>query len=251
MQKKQRGRPVMSEIDSFRARAWFYYVAFEEADESPFRLQKLFQPEHIYQSEGRPTSSGAWDKYKAGTRLPSAGFDKLGNPHIAERVGKIHPDSFLILNHPLWEALIPRNIQIKQIGKLVSTMELRDKAYYANFFVLRSQSLEVSILAEAGGKIWIDFGDWEAGFLHLSVHAMLLRNETVQVNERALRGIARNLSYILGFASQAPWIAPFYMELYDYMEAHLWKSLFDRFFDRKPANSDLVGWRKTQKYWVR
>ncbi len=86
-------------VDIFRTIAWYESVTHESAYDTPARLEHAFQ----HNGEGRKR---LWERYcKFGKPTPSVTIK--GRPGIVAIVGKRHPRTRLVFEHPLWIALDP------------------------------------------------------------------------------------------------------------------------------------------------
>ncbi len=246
----KRGRPQRSPVAYFQASAWFNSVALEFNDWSPYRLQKRFQRQQIKNLGEKPTSDGAWDKYRDGTRTPKAGWDKNGFPHIAQLVGEMRPITLLILQHPLWMAMEANVLNFSDLETSAREVPTHVARYYKDIVAPLTGFEYFDLLEQSDDsyRIWVDYNDWQSAFHHLGLHAVLLRIEVIRRSPLALKELVGNLGKILGPVSISPWVSAFYEKLYDWLEQNLWGDLFDRFYDRGPASAR--GWRKTIPYWL-
>lgn len=226
--------------------AWFYAVAHEVGDPSPYRLQKLFQPEQIYRGGDRPTSSGAWNKFRNGTRMPGVGTNAHGQDRIATRVGREYPDTLAILNHPLWQAMSQERLPLSVIAAAVREFPRFEAEYYVDLASPNPITLDI-VEAEADlGKVWVEIGDHKAAFNHFALHLMLLRVEGIRQDARLRPFLAKRLGRILGFVSEVPWVQSFYERLFDWMDINLWGSLFDG----ASLDHERRGWKNTTHLWI-
>lgn len=226
--------------------AWFYAVAYEVGEPSPYRLQQLFQPDQIYRKEGKPTSSGAWNKYRLGMRLPMTGVDTDGRRCIATAVGIQYADTLAVLEHPLWKAMAEKTLPIRDIAAAVKRLPRSEAHYYRDLSAVRSGTYEMDIIEAAGNKIWVNIGDYMGAFNHFAIHLMLLRVDTVRLDLRVQPRMAKNIGRLLGFVAEVPWIHPFYIELFDWMDANVWGDLF-KWIDLPGVQR---GWRRTASLWI-
>lgn len=226
--------------------AWFYAVAHEVGELSPYRLQRLFQPEQIYRDGDRPTSSGAWNKFRNGTRLPGVGVNAHGQDRIATRVGREYPDTLAILNHPLWQAMSQEVLPVSAITAAVREFPRFEAQYYLDLASPKPITLDVAEIEADLGQVWIDLGDHKAAFNHFALHLMLLRLEVIQQDARLKPFLAKRIGRILGFIANVPWVKPYYEQLFDWMDFNLWGSLLQG-SDRKV---DEVGWQSTKPLWI-
>jgi hypothetical protein len=226
--------------------AWFNAVALAAEEGSPCRLQKMFQPEQVRRVDGeRPTSSGSWDKYRAGDRLPKSGFDPDGNPYLAELVGERFPDTLDVLEHPLWDAIQEKPVGIEQILETVDRLPPMHAYYYHDLNVLEPESPVKGILESPGQSIWVDDGHWQMAIEHLAIQLMLLRLDMVRLNATVLPKMAEKLGTLIHITAQAGWISDFHEEFYDWLEANIWRDLFDRHHVDSAKVTGVVGWRRT------
>lgn len=241
-----RGRPRRSGVDRFRATAWFYCVAYETGDYVPHSLQSRFQPEQIYKDGDKQTSSGAWHKYRAGTRLPGVGFDRAGKPRIATTVGEAHPFTLEVFDHPLWDAMRNEPISLRKFDRALKGRPILEAGYYADL----SRRNEVSLVHHPdiplSSGVWIEIGEHAGAFDHLGLHLMLLRIGGIHWDEQMLKFIAKRVGRLLGFVANAPWISPFYEEMFDWMDANVCGKLFNYLED----SDGRVGWRRSRSLWI-
>lgn len=246
-----KGRPERSEIDQFRTMAWFNSVAWCERTDSAFQLQTRFQPAQIRSQGDKPNSSGAWDKYKQGTRSPKDGYDQYGNPHVVTLVGNKHPETLEVWNHLLWLAMCDGRVELAKVYEFVKTLPKNQMHFYLGFEPDIYELSPMSIVYSLKDDVWIEYCDSPAAFNHLAINLMQLRFVLEQNNDASknLPALIKKTAKLIGMASQCPWIEDFYEDLYDWLEINLWGDLFDQHYKPKNA-SNLKGWRSSIQDWL-
>lgn len=102
-------------LDIFRTIAWYETVTHESSYDTPARLEHAFQ----HNGEGRKR---LWERYgKFGKPTPSVTIK--GRPGIVAIVGKRHPRTRRVFEHPLWIALDPHFVpHVPVINELLLQM---------------------------------------------------------------------------------------------------------------------------------
>lgn len=226
--------------------AWYYSTVYETGENSPYRLQARFTPDQIYRHGAVPTSSGAWNKYRAGTRIPRKEPDRLGNIGVATIVGNQYPNTLDVLGHPLWKALNHRSVSIRFIEHAINNLPLPEARYYAA--AASGDYEEIDVLEALNGKIWIEIGDHYAAFDHFALHSMILKTDIVRNSQVMWPFLAKKMGRILGFVAGVPWVEPYFEELFDWMDINLWGRLFNVL---PSPQRQSKGWRRTEYLWIR
>lgn len=253
--KGRRGRRKSTKLDEFHARAWFNAVAHEVDEYSPSKLERIFLKKRFGAEGATKTLTRAWDKYRAGKNLPFDGTRK-NTEGIVGIVGKSYPKTVWIFRHPFWSAAACTRATLPELIKVVNRFDRAVARYYVDLSAAREddpldfgESKKSRYLWDSiGQSIWIERGDYEAALDHLAANLLMLRLETIQFNQHALMGIARNIVKSLGPLSESPWFEDFYEELFDHMEKTIWRRLLDDFCESKVKNRK--GWRKTVDDWL-
>lgn len=104
-------------VDIFRTIAWYESVTHESAYDTPARLEHAFQ----HNGEGRKR---LWERYcKFGKPTPSVTIK--GRPGIVAIVGKRHPRTRRVFEHPLWIALDPHFVpHVPDVNELLLQMHV-------------------------------------------------------------------------------------------------------------------------------
>jgi hypothetical protein len=111
-------------VDIFRTVAWYESVTHESGYDTPSRLEQAFH----HNGEGRKR---LWERYcKDGRPMPSVTIK--GRPGIVAIVGKRHPRTRRVFEHPLWTALDPHFVpHVPAVNELLLRMH---EHVTANFF---------------------------------------------------------------------------------------------------------------------
>lgn len=249
-QKSLRGRPKRSEVDRFQAIAWFNAVSHGMSDDSPFRLEKRFQPENIKTDvDGKQTATRAWDKYRRGERLPKDGYKKDGLPGPVIAAGKSVLDSLYIYRHPIWQAMRADRLSFEEVIKILGFIEPFVSHYYLDLETTDSERQFKAFAESVGMPIWIDLeDDLHISLDHLAIHLMILRMDNFRYDRERFEIIAENIAKTLGPLSVSPWLGEIQEELYDWLEANVWGDIFNRHYDR--GSKSVPGWRRTRSEWL-
>lgn len=247
--KPRRGRPSNTAVDRFQAIAWFNTVADGVGDDSPFRLERRFQPENVRAHDGKQVVTRAWDKYRNGDRLPSDGQKRNGRLGPVLAAGMVIPDSLYIYRHPIWRAMRAKRVSFEEVVSMLGLFQPSVSRYYLD---LRTRNLEHQFEAFSGNvglEIWIDRDDDPHKSLdHLAIHLLILRMENFKHARSRFRVISENIAKTLGPLSVSPWFGSIHEELYDWLEQNLWGDLFDRHYPY--GGQSTPGWRKSRPRWI-
>lgn len=162
-----------SDIERFRAKAWYYSCVVESGADSPGALEREFEQEL---GIGRR----AWEKYKAGTQTPSVTWgDK---PGIVERMAYRFPRTMAVYMSPLWLAL---NLDIRLNSTDVNELLLQlDSSVYIQFLDVSKENLEKDWDHIRGGY-W-DYPSSGLAMDYLAAYLLLLR----ELREMRWRSVA-------------------------------------------------------------
>lgn len=246
----RRGRPKRSEVDRFQAIAWFNTVSHGALDGSPFRLEKLFQPENIKTDEdGKQTATRAWDKYRRGDRLPKDGYKNDGLPGPVIAAGKTILDSLYIYRHPIWRAMRADTLSFEEVIKILGSIEPFVSRYYLDLEIKDSERQFEAFAESVGMPIWIDIDDdFHISLDHLAIHLMILRMDNFRYEKERFEIIAENIAKTLGPLAVSPWLSEIHEGFYDWLEINIWGDIFNRYYDK--GSQSVPGWRKTRQGWL-
>lgn len=249
-QQQRRGRKKRSKVDRFQAIAWFNAVSLGAWEDSPFRLEKRFQPENIKKDEiGRQTATRAWDKYRSGDRLPKDGYKINGLPGPVIAAGMAVPDSLYIYRHPIWHVMRADKLSFEEVIKMLGFIAPFVSHNYLDLETSDSERQFEAFAESVGMPIWIDLeDDFDKSLDHLAIHLMILRMDNFRHTRERFGGIAKNIAKTLEPLSVSPWLGEIHEEFFDWLEVNVWGEIFNRHYDR---GSQLVkGWRKTRSEWL-
>lgn len=246
----KRGRPGRTTVDRLQAIAWFNTVAHRLRDDSPFRLEKFFQPENIRVNvDGKRVTTRAWDKYRDGDRLPSDGCKKDGQPGPVVAAGKVIPDSLYIFRHPIWQVMRANKLSFEETVRMLGFFEPFVSRYYLDLETRDPVRQFEAFAKNVGLPIWIDREDDPHKSLdHLAVHLMILRMDNFKYLTANFEIIAENIAKTLGPLSVSPWLGSIHEEFYDWLEANVWGDIFSRYYLH--GSQSISGWRKSRHEWL-
>jgi hypothetical protein len=244
------GRPRLTAIDRFQAMAWFNTISSWEGDDSPFRLEKIFQPENVkINLEGKQIASRAWDKYRHGTRLPRDGYMSDGRPGAVLAAARRVPDSVFIYRHPIWKVMRVNRLSFERVVEILHLFPPFVRRYYIDLEVTGYERQCESFEESIGKPIWVDQQDELSVSLdHLVIHLMILKLDNFRHNRERFECISENIANTLGPLSASPWFEKIYEELYDWLEKYVWKGIFDQYYPY--GSQSIPGWRRSQTRWI-
>lgn len=91
-----RGRPLREPVDQFRTQIWFEYISAVEGL-SAYKLEQKYEIGQFQYEGALNARPKKWDRYRRGDSSPNAAQ--------IEKMGRKHPESEYIINHPLWDML--------------------------------------------------------------------------------------------------------------------------------------------------
>lgn len=245
---QRRGRRPRTAVDRFQAIAWFNAVSNGAWDDSPFRLEKRFQPENVKKRDGKVVASRSWDKYRDGTRLPSDGHKKDGRPGPVVAAGMVIWDSLYIYRHPIWRVMRTERLSFEEVVGLLSFFPPFVGRYYLDLETKDRESQFEAFSDNVGQEIWIDRDDDPHRSLdHLAIHLMILKMDNFRHVRARFQVIAENIAKTLGPLSVSPWLGPIHEEFYDWLEGNIWSDIFDRYYPH--GSQSVLGWRRTRSRW--
>lgn len=254
--KNPAGRPKRSDVDRFQTMAWFNSISNVMNDCSPTHLERIIQPENVtINNAGKLITSRAWDKYKAGDRLPSDTILKEGKSSAVLAAEKFVPESADVFRHPLWIAMRMPVMSFVEVMRLISTLPPSASHFYMDLSETLRETQASSFSENVGLAIWIECNDYRCALDHLAAQLMILRLDIFRHIEILRISCAYNIEKTLGPIAISPWFEPFHEEMFDWLEANVWGDLFDNFYDcaanyGKRGDDSAKGWRKTKPQWL-
>ncbi|MDP3210609.1 hypothetical protein [Methylotenera sp.] len=249
------GRKKRAKWEVFMTKAWYSAVSSDMEIDSPFKLERTFQPENIKRdADGRLYSTRAWDKYKVGKKTPSNKDVSNSRIDLVGLVGKRSKTSEYIFHHPLWDVLKESSYSQSFILNCLSRLSVKCQSSYLNlinesmeeklnsFYFMIDKSPSIKIVEEDNFEVSLD---------HLAAQLMILGIPRYINRKHYLKDAAENIVKTLGPLSCSPWFESFYEEFYDWLEENYWKDLFDLNFEKTVDISSIKGWRKTKYFWIK
>lgn len=243
------GRNKKSVFDQFQAMAWFNTIASAVGDNSPRRLERLFQPELLKRNEaGRLNDSRAWHKYRKGKRVPSDGYRPDGTPRAVISAAGV-PGALAIVRHPIWKFLQAKNVGFDAVVETISSFPYCVSRYYIDLTSGSTDRLFESFAENIGRPIWIDADDdYDHTLDHLTAHLMILKMDNFRHTREHHSVIAENVAKTLGPIASSAAFNPMYEDFFDALEQRVWGGLFEQHYHT--GSSMTLGWRRSLPHWV-
>ena len=174
---------------------------------------------------------------------------KSGKPGAVLAAEHHVPESGDVFRHPIWNAMRAQTMGFDEATRLISALKPAIAGYYMDLSKAMANHRTDSLSRNIGLPIWIERGDYYHALDHLAANLIFMRLEIIRHLESHREGCAENIAKTLGPVAQSPWIGPFHVEMYDWLETHVWGNLFDELYTPRIENN-ARGWRRTRPDWL-